>query len=141
MQIYYLSPILFSLYLNDYLLTNGSPCLEINNNDLDVYLKLIVLLYADDIVVFDSSEETMLQSLEQFAILCDKWKLDINYNKTKVLVFADRVNRQRNIIFRNNRIEVLNEFKYLCVILNTNRKFTSMNKHVVEQAKRALFSL
>ena len=63
----YLSPILFSLYLNDlenYLLTNGSPFLEINNNDLDVYLKLIVLLYADDIVVFDSSEETMLQSLE-----------------------------------------------------------------------------
>ena len=62
-----LSPILFSLYLNDlenYLLTNGSPFLEINNNDLDVYLKLIVLLYADDIVVFDSSEETMLQSLE-----------------------------------------------------------------------------
>jgi len=66
MQIYYLSPILFSLYLNDYLLTNGSPCLEINNNDLDVYLKLIVLLYADDTVVFASSEETMLQSLELF---------------------------------------------------------------------------
>ena len=68
MQIYYLSPILFSLYLNDYLLTNGSPCLEINNNDLDVYLKLIVLLYADDTVVFASSEETMLQSLELFLI-------------------------------------------------------------------------
>ena len=66
MQIYYLSPILFSLYRNDYLLTNGSPCLEINNNDLDVYLKLIVLLYADDTVVFASSEETMLQSLELF---------------------------------------------------------------------------
>ena len=65
-----LSPILFSLYLNDlenYLLTNGSPFLEINNNELDVYLKLIVLLYADDTVVFASSEETMLQSLELFA--------------------------------------------------------------------------
>ena len=53
---------------------------------------------------------------------------------------GDRVNRQRNIILRNNRIEVLNEFKYLGVILNKNRKFTSMKKHV-EQAKRALFSL
>ena len=51
------------------------------------------------------------------------------------------VNRKRNIILRNNRIEVLNEFKYLGVILNKNRKFTSMKKHVVEQAKRALFSL
>ena len=79
--------------------------------------------------------------LENKRVFCDKWKLNINYNKTKVLVFGDRVNRQRNIILRNNRIDVLNEFKYLGVILNTNRKFTSMNKHVVEQAKRALFSL
>jgi len=54
---------------------------------------------------------------------------------------GDRVNRQRNIILRNNRIEVLNEFKYLGVILNKNRTFTSMKKLVVEQAKRALFSL
>ena len=88
-----LSPILFSLYLNDlenYLLTNGSPFLEINDNDLDVYRKLIALLYADDTVVFASSEETMLQL---FAYFCDKWKLDINYNKTKVLVFSDRVKK------------------------------------------------
>jgi len=125
------SRILFSLYLNDlenYLLSNGSPFLEINSNDLDVYLKLIVLLYADDTVVFASSEETMLQSLELFANFCDKWKLDINYDKTKVLVFGDRVNSKRNIILRNNRIEVLNEFKYLGVILNKIRKFTSMKK-------------
>ena len=86
-------------------------------------------------VGFALSEETMLQSLELFANFCDQCKLDINYNKTKVLVFGDI---QRNIIVRNNRIEVLNEFKYLDVILNKTRKFTSM-KHV-EQAKRALFS-
>ena len=79
----------------------------------------------------------MLQSLELFANFCDQCKLDINYNKTKVLVFGDG---QRNTIVRNNRIEVLNEFKYLGVILNKTRKFTSMKKHVVEQAKRALFS-
>ena len=55
----HLSPISFSLYLNaleNYLPTNGSTCLEINNNDLDVYPKLIVLLYVDDTVVFASSE-------------------------------------------------------------------------------------
>ena len=49
---------------------------------------------------------------QKFANVCDKWKLDINYNKTKVLGFGDRGNRQRNIFLRNNRIEVLNEFKF-----------------------------
>ena len=51
----HLSPIIFSLYLNDlenYLSVNGASCLEINDKDLHVYLKLFVLLYADDTVVF-----------------------------------------------------------------------------------------
>jgi len=36
------------------------------------------------------------------------YKLNINYNKTK-LVFGERINRQRNINLKNNRIDVLNE--------------------------------
>ena len=59
----HLSPIIFSLYLNDlenYLSVNGASCLEINVNN--VYLKLFVLLYADDTVVFATSEETLIQS-------------------------------------------------------------------------------
>ena len=42
-----LSPIMFSLYLNDlenYLSVNGASCLEINDNDLNVYLKLCVVI-------------------------------------------------------------------------------------------------
>jgi len=31
-------------------------------------------------------------------------------------------------------IEMLNEFKYLGFIFNKNRKFSSMKKHVVNQA-------
>ena len=41
---------------------NGASCLEINDNDLNVYLKQFVLLYADDTVVFATSEETFIQS-------------------------------------------------------------------------------
>ena len=67
-----LSPIMFSLYLNDLsgngtscleindndLSVNGTFCLEINDNDLNVYFKTVVLLYADDILVFATSVET-----------------------------------------------------------------------------------
>ena len=65
----HLSPIMFSLRLNDlenYLSVNGAACLEINDNDLNVYLKLFVLLYADDNVVFATSKETLIQSLDLF---------------------------------------------------------------------------
>ena len=73
---------MFSLYLNDlenYLSVNGASCLEINDNN--VYLKLFVLLYADDTVVFATSEETLIQSLNLFSNYCNQWKLDINYDK------------------------------------------------------------
>ena len=86
----HLSPIMFSLRLNDlenYLSVNGAACLEINDNDLNVYLKLFLLLYADDNVVFATSKETLIQSLDLFLNYCNQWKLDINYDKTKVLVW------------------------------------------------------
>jgi len=38
-------------------------------------------------------------------------------------------------------IEMLNEFKYLGFIFNKKRKFSSMKKHVVNQARKALFGL
>jgi len=88
------------LYLNDlenYLSVKGASCLEINDNDLNVYLKLFLLLYADAIVVFATSGETLIQSLHLFLNYCSQWKLDINYDKTKVLVVGDRINRQRHI--------------------------------------------
>ena len=102
---------------------NGASCLEINDNVLNVYLKLFVLLYGDDTVVFATSEETLIQSLTLFSNYCNQWKLDIDYDKTKVLVLGDRINRQRHIRIENYRIEILNEFKYLGFIFNKKRNF------------------
>ena len=58
-----LSPILFSLFLNDvenYMFTNNGFNLELNDDYMDVYLKLIVLLYADDTVIFSKSEDQLV---------------------------------------------------------------------------------
>ena len=70
----------------NYLSVNGAYCIEINDNDLNVYLKLFVWLHADDTDVFATSEETLIQSLNLFSNYCNQWKLDINYDKTKVLI-------------------------------------------------------
>ena len=128
----HLSPIMFSLYLNsleNYLSVNGAYCLEINDNELNVYSKLFVLLYADDTVVFATSEETLTQSLNLFANYCNQWKLDIKYDKTKVLVVGDMINRQRHIRIENYMIEMLNEFKYLSFLLWKSMLLIKQGKH------------
>ena len=64
-----------------------------------------MLLYGDDTVVFATSEETLIQSLNSFSNYCNQWKLDINYDKSKVLDVDDRVNRQRPLRIENYMIE------------------------------------
>ena len=82
-----LSPILFYLFLNDldnYIAQTNVNNLNIVDNDLDIFFKLVVLLYADDTVVFSNTEDVLIYIMHTFANYCDTWKLNINYIKTKV---------------------------------------------------------
>ena len=67
-----LSHILFSLYLNDlehYLLNNGAPSLDLYNENLNLFVKFIILLYADDTVIFAKSKEHLINSLNIFMVI------------------------------------------------------------------------
>ncbi|KAL4219068.1 hypothetical protein ACF0H5_021651 [Mactra antiquata] len=79
--------------------------------------------------------------LNTFSSYCDKWKLNINFDKTKIMVFGDRNGRKRDIRVNGNSLEIVDSFKYLGVVFSKNRKFALAKKHVVEQARKALFSL
>ena len=48
---------------------------------------LICLLYADDIVLFADSKAELQTSLNVLYEYCQKWKLVVNTNKTKLMVF------------------------------------------------------
>ncbi|KAL4233948.1 hypothetical protein ACF0H5_005603 [Mactra antiquata] len=139
-----LSPILFSLYLNDlehYMLSNNVTSVNIADHDLDIYLKLIVLLYADDTVIFANTECDLISSLDIFIDYCKTWKLDINVAKTKILVFGDRPSRIRHIASQNYVFEVVDTFIYLGVLFSKNRKFSKAKEYAVAQSRKALFSL
>ena len=139
-----LSPILFSLFLNDlehYILSNNDANITLSDLDLDVFLKIVVLLYADDTVLFATSEENLKSLLKTFIDYCNIWQLNINVDKTKVMVFGDRAKRKRNIVVYDSTFEVVDSFKYLGVFFSKNRKFVDAKKHACEQAKKALFCL
>ena len=79
-----LSPLLFSLFLNDieeHFIQSGREGLDIN------MFKMFLLLYADDIVIFANSAEELQHSLDSVGDYCRKWKLKVNVKRTKVIVF------------------------------------------------------
>ena len=91
-----LSPFLFAIYLNDIeteFVQNNCKGIE-----TDV-LKLFLLLYADDIVLFANDECDLQKSLDVLHNYCQKWKLKVNVNKTKIMVFRSGGILRRNLSF------------------------------------------
>ena len=50
-------------------------------------LKLFILLYADDIALFSESKEGLQNGLCMLEEYCDRWILQINIHKTKMMIF------------------------------------------------------
>lgn len=140
-----LSPILFSIYLNDLQskleINNDGLVIEQPNINMDLYLKLFVLLYADDTVIVSDNERSFQNLLNDFDTYCNEWKLSVNMSKTKVIVFG--TNRLTNYSFNLNgkRIETVKEYKYLGILFSASGSFLNARKHIVSQAKKAMHIL
>jgi hypothetical protein len=140
-----LSPLLFSIFLND-LYTYFA---EIDNiqgveiyDDLQNFLKMYILLYADDTVILSEHEQDFQTALNAYEQYCDSWKLTVNLSKTKIVIFSKgRQSTNYRFFFKNDQIEIVNEFKYLGVIFTRNGSFLTTKKHLATQATRAMYSL
>ena len=80
-------------------------------------LKLFLLLYADDIILFANDKELLQLSLNILQNYCKRWKLKVNTQKTKVMVFKKGGRLQYNISFYYDgaELEIVSKFVYLGV--------------------------
>ena len=113
-----LSPALFSLFLNDledYLAAHHCSGISVDytDDDVSVYLKILILLYADDTVLFGTDLQSLQNSLNIFSEYCKLWKLNVNYNKTKIMIFGMRNTNNLQFKIGGHIISICNEFKYL----------------------------
>ncbi|MEW8548204.1 MAG: reverse transcriptase domain-containing protein, partial [Candidatus Thiodiazotropha sp.] len=141
-----LSPVLFAIFLNDledYLVQHNCNgiTLDSNNQGILLYLKIFVLLYADDTVVFGTDATSFQENLNYFYEYTRIWKLKINYDKTKIMIFGTRNDDQFEFRIGESFIAICDEFKYLGVIFSKSRSFYKAMRHNVDQAKKALHLL
>ena len=83
-----ISPVLFSIFFNDletFLASNNCTGIDMNFNydDLTVFLKIFVLPYADDTIIFGMDEKNFQDNLNVFFEYSEIWKLDIHFSKTE----------------------------------------------------------
>ena len=144
-----LPPFLFSIFMNDledYLRLNGVPGIRCETQDEEdqviTYFKLFLLLYADDTVIISETCDGLQEALNIFETYCKNFKLCVNINKTKVVIFSKgRQNKDLQFRFNDFDIELLNEYKYLGIFLSRSGSYLKTLNHISEQATRAMYGL
>ena len=141
-----LSPFLFALFINDlesFLLQYGCNPIEVPGSDLQTFLKLLITLYADDTVLLANTKEGLQKCLDGLKQYCDKWKLEVNANKTKIIIFSNGrpLTGNYNFLIGDSKIEVVKDFKYLGVTFSHNGFFKTNVKELVTKGNRSIFSL
>ena len=66
-------------------LTHTTDNLEIELNHV---LKLFTVLYADDTVLLAESKEDLQNQLVALYDYCELWKLKVNIDETKIVIFS-----------------------------------------------------
>ena len=85
----------------------------------------------------DGAEE-MQNCLNAFALYCRRWKLKINTEKTKIVIFGGRKKSNERFRFTLDDmiIETVDRYKYLGVVFfSQSGSFLNARKHIVQQAK------
>ena len=128
---------MFCLFLNDledYLRNNNYTgiTLDLPENDVDMFLKIFVLLYA---------EHTFQENLNEFNDYCNLWKLNVNFNETKVMIFGLRNTDNFQFYIGHNAISIRDEYKYLGVIFTKTRSFYKAINTMLSRQKSTSFAL
>lgn len=129
-----LSPLLFSLFIND--LVN-----EIGGGVTIRELKINMLLYADDIVFIAKDISILQLMINRLQRYCNTWGLVINQSKSQIMVFKKngaKLRKNERWTFENKQIEIVKSYKYLGINLSSN---LNLENHLKERGQIANFKL
>ena len=132
-----LSPLLFNIFLDDIvkeLKKYKCDPVQICNTSVNC------LLYADDIVLLSESKSGLQTSLNVINEYCTNWKLHVNVDKSKVVVFNSNGRTHINeFYYNNNVIQTVPKYCYLGIMLHYNGKFNLAVSLLMEKARKAFF--
>ena len=114
-------------------------------NDLPDILKTEKALYADDLVIWHTSQHPLLsarrlnEELSAIEKYCDEWKLKVNCQKTVYSIFTNSnkvAKKNLNIIFKETPLLKEENPTYLGVELDAKMKLNNHMKNLEEKAKK-----
>ena len=121
-----MSPCLFNLFIDEifHIIDQGVE----RNIFLEEGKNINALMYADDLIVLSETEVGLQGIIDKLTAYCEKWKLEINTKKTKIMTF-NRGNRlvKRNFIYKNEPLDNVKTIKYLGFSISSDDEETCNN--------------
>ena len=131
-----LSPILFNLYIN-----NIVDDLEKAKTDPVIVgdVQVNSLLYADNIILLSSTQEGLQNSLNVLSNFCSSWKLDVNQEKSKAIVFNSNGKTYMNSFnLTGKHLETVKSYCYLGVTIKYTGNLNISSKLLMEKEYKSL---
>ena len=134
-----LSPTLFNLFING--LIN-----DLDNSSIDPVsvgdVKVTSLMYADDIILLSESQEGLQKSLDILNNFCSSWKLEVNKQKSKIIVFNSNGKSHFNHFHINNeKLETVKSYCYLGIVISYTGNLNLSKTHLMEKGRKAWFKI
>ena len=128
-----LSPNLFNLYINGLIDDFDHSCSPV----LLGQKHISCLLYADDLVLLSESQEGLQNCLNKTWGYCKSWGLEINYTKSKVMIF-NKGSRLSNVKFYidETELEIVRHYKYLGIMLSLNEALLKLYSTLQGEVKQ-----
>ena len=132
-----LSPILFSLFMNDlpqYFKESKSPGVMLGNRTINC------LMYADDLLIISPSLEGLQQSLNVIQRQAQQWKLKLNTKKSNIIIFSGNGQNKNNIDFKynNETLQVVDKQTYLGIEMTSSGRYTYARDILSKKATKIL---
>ncbi|XP_071104703.1 uncharacterized protein [Haliotis cracherodii] len=106
-------------------------------------VKIFLLLFADDIVLFSSTIKGLQNLIDQLELYCSNCKLQVNTEKTKVLVFkkGNKLSSREKWFFNSQPLKIVTSYKYLGVTFTGRLTWNYHTSNAAMQAKKILMGI
>ena len=137
-----LSPTLFTIFINNlatYIIENGKH----GFTKLHGMMELFILLFADDLTLMSTTPVGLQNQLSYLEDACDSVNLQVNIEKTKILVFRNGgpLSTGEKWFYKGSSIDIVNNFNYLGYNFSTKLSVKKGTDTLVKKGKKAVFGL
>ena len=130
-------PSTFSLFLEDLELFLQD---DVNSGISFDEVAFILMLFGDDMVIFGKNTSDLQKNLDLLFTYCSTWGLEVNPDKSKIVVFRKRgpLKHDEKWTYNNMHIEVVSNFNYLGTVFNYTGNFNLNQETLTGKGLKAL---